>query len=777
MSEIEKTFDDKTQPQDYSTVKQRSRYRTYSRVRTSTVTGGKSKTGTVTSRSKSKSFSDQSILLDPEQWGSIEEEELIQAGTIIRNNYRLEEKIGEGGMGVVWKAVDLIQEEGDSRDVYVAIKFFSKDFKQHPDALKALVRESARYKRLIHSNIVKAYELSRIGDIVFIVMEFLNGIPLDEFIKQHPNGIPFKEAQQIIINMGDALAYAHQNGIAHLDFKPANVFYDPNKGVTKVIDFGIAQFIDLSEREKTKFNGSELRALTEAYASCEMLAELEPKPSDDIYALACVTYELLSGKHPFNKTRADQARLSKKIFPPKPIKGLKRTQYQALLRALAFERENRTPTADQFLKELLLSEPIIKKSSLAMAAGGIILLAAVFMAFIVINNVQDDDSQILSDNKKVQEIEKIEKIEKTEKTEKTKKQQLADFSKQYENCLHETGQHPVVEMTQCFRETLQKIALLAPKHRLLDDPNLPIIYAEATEQALSDNRHTEAEQLLSDWESLRPDDSQRRNALRERLIRIVEFEELSTALTSGDKARIESALGKLTGADEALRVEVLDSAEIREALLSYYMDESSRKAQNNAFPKALQLLDDALNILSVYPKAKNALTSHKVQLEEFKDKANQERLESFVVKLRRYLDSEQWLPDDSGEGIVEVLAQIKNIDPNSSVLKEAKLHQAFDRKIRQLVFAKGDTTLQIKDLFQAWENSLHFSEQNDNTLQHAINFVWLFYRKKGFEAKRRGDKDNAIKYFMFILELDWKKEVNKVMAKPVEDALSELMSN
>jgi serine/threonine protein kinase len=377
MSEIEEAFDEKTRRQDPSTVRQRSRARTFrNRPRPRPVTGS----------SKSRAFSDQSILASPEQWESIKEKEFFQAGTIIRDNYRLEEKIAEGGMGVVWKAVDLIQVAGDSRDVYVAIKFLTKDFKQHPNVLKALVREFARYKRLIHSNIVKAYELSRVGDIIFIVMEFLEGIPLEEFIKQHPNGVPLSQAEPIIRGMGEALAYAHQQDIAHLDFKPDNVFYDPNKGVTKVIDFGIAQFIEVSEREKTRFKVSELRALTEAYASCEMLADLEPKPHDDIYALACVTYELLSGKHPFNKTRADQARLSKELFPPKPLKGLKNKQYKALLRALAFERKNRTPTVKEFLAEFLLSKPIVNKFRLAMAGIFVLLsLAVFFVAFSVIN--------------------------------------------------------------------------------------------------------------------------------------------------------------------------------------------------------------------------------------------------------------------------------------------------------------------------------------------------------------------------------------------------------
>ncbi|TGO02233.1 hypothetical protein PN36_28345, partial [Candidatus Thiomargarita nelsonii] len=78
------------------------------------------------------------------QWGDIK----LESGIIIRNKYRLEEELGTGSMGLVWKAIDLIQEQGDARDSHVAIKFLNQDFKQHPDALKALVREFQRYQRV-----------------------------------------------------------------------------------------------------------------------------------------------------------------------------------------------------------------------------------------------------------------------------------------------------------------------------------------------------------------------------------------------------------------------------------------------------------------------------------------------------------------------------------------------------------------------------------------------------------------------------------------------------
>jgi len=299
----------------------------------------------------------------------------IKAGMLIKDNYRLIEPIGKGSMGVVWKAISLIQEQGESRNPYVAIKFLSRNFKQHPDALKALVREWNRYQKLNHPNIVRAYDLNRMGNTIFMVMEYLEGISLKQFIKANKHGIPLEDAKPIIQKLGNALSYIHKEGIAHLDFKPDNIIYDPKQKTIKIIDFGIARLINKSEREKTLYDPGNLSAYTKAYASREMFLDFDPAPTDDIYALACITYELLSGKHPFNKEAAIKAEAQKLVA--KPIKKLNSKQNKAVLHALAFKRQDRTPTADKFLLELF---PAKKKSSkkYTVIASIIFILLSIF---------------------------------------------------------------------------------------------------------------------------------------------------------------------------------------------------------------------------------------------------------------------------------------------------------------------------------------------------------------------------------------------------------------
>ncbi|MGA7801904.1 MAG: serine/threonine-protein kinase, partial [Gammaproteobacteria bacterium] len=259
-----------------------------------------------------------------------------RVGMTLKNRFVLESVVGRGGMGVVFKARDLRKEEAQDRNPYLAVKVLNEEFKRHPDSLKALQRESRKAQNLAHPNIVTVYDFDRDGATVYMTMEYLEGEPLDRLIKRDwPQGMPLKEALPIIEGMGQALAYAHQKGVVHSDFKPGNVFLTPD-GTVKVFDFGIAQatkHAGTDAGEQTLFDAGTLGALTPSYASVEMLEGGEPDPRDDIYALACASYQLLTGRHPFDKRPATDARDRK--LSPRPVAGLSRRQWRALAQGLA----------------------------------------------------------------------------------------------------------------------------------------------------------------------------------------------------------------------------------------------------------------------------------------------------------------------------------------------------------------------------------------------------------------------------------------------------------
>lgn len=272
-------------------------------------------------------------------------------GAVFRERFILESEIGQGGMGVVYCARDLRREEAGDRQNKIAIKVLAGTIKNDPDAYIALQREAKRAQQLAHPNIATVYDFDREGDIAYLCMELLEGHPLDQFLATTAaKGLPFDEALPIIKGMANGLAYAHERGIVHADFKPNNVFLT-DKGIVKILDFGIARVISQPGRTAlTVFDAGRLGAMTPSYASCEMFDRQDPDPRDDIYALACVTYELLTGSHPFSNLAAPQARAGN--LKPKPIDGLSTRQNRALQHGLAFARADRTPSAESFLEEL-----------------------------------------------------------------------------------------------------------------------------------------------------------------------------------------------------------------------------------------------------------------------------------------------------------------------------------------------------------------------------------------------------------------------------------------
>jgi serine/threonine protein kinase len=271
---------------------------------------------------------------------------------VVKERFVLERRLGEGGMGVVFKARDLRKEEARDRDPYVAIKFLNEEFRRRPEALMALQRETRRAQSLAHPNVVTVYDFDRDASLIYMTMEFLEGEPLDRFIQRHAQGLRFKDAWPIIEGCSRALAYAHQERVIHADFKPGNVFFGGARKV-KVLDFGIARALSRQGDERaagTRFDAGSLGALTPAYASPEMLLDEQPDPRDDVYALACVSYELLTGRHPFGGATAVKA--AHDGMTVKRAAGMGRRQHRALVRGLEFRQEDRTPTVEAFLDEM-----------------------------------------------------------------------------------------------------------------------------------------------------------------------------------------------------------------------------------------------------------------------------------------------------------------------------------------------------------------------------------------------------------------------------------------
>lgn len=294
--------------------------------------------------------------MNSSSWNHIAEAEaadFVTVGSLLKGRFYLEKEIGRGGMGVVYKARDERKVEARDRDPYVAVKVLNDEFRRHPDSLISLQRESRRSQQLAHDNIVRVYDFDKDRTIVFMTMEYVDGSDLKQLIREKAyNGMPLAQARPLIEGMARALSRAHAAGVVHSDFKPGNVMVTRD-GVPKVFDFGIARagkHMGDAVGEQTVFDAGTLGALTPAYASLEMIRGEDPVPGDDVYALGCVAFELLTGKHPYDKASAEVA--MREGRKPPPVKGLTKHQYKVLCASVAFTKAQRLKSANELVDGL-----------------------------------------------------------------------------------------------------------------------------------------------------------------------------------------------------------------------------------------------------------------------------------------------------------------------------------------------------------------------------------------------------------------------------------------
>ena len=211
------------------------------------------------------------------------------------DHYRIESKIGQGGMGVVYKARDT------RLDRAVAIKVLPPDLVASDSRRLRFVQEAKAASALNHSNIVTIHEIGSEGGADFIVMEYVEGRTLDELML--PHGMPVSEVLKYSVPIADALAIAHSAGIVHRDVKPSNVMVTPD-GRIKILDFGLAKLIELPDAvvdAPTRSRLTEAGAVigTAAYMSPEQAEGRHVDGRSDIFSFGAVIYEMVTGRKPF----------------------------------------------------------------------------------------------------------------------------------------------------------------------------------------------------------------------------------------------------------------------------------------------------------------------------------------------------------------------------------------------------------------------------------------------------------------------------------------------
>ena len=256
-------------------------------------------------------------------------------------NYKVLEKLGQGGMGTVYLAFDTRLERK------IALKVLNTDLSKDKIFLSRFKEEAKLLAKLNHQNITVLYNLLNFKGRWIMVMEYVDGVTVEQYLEKKPDGLKEGLAIKIVKEVLSGLHYAHLKGIIHRDIKPGNIMID-KKGQVKLMDFGIA--INKDTKRHTKV-GNIVGSIS--YIAPELIKGGVPSPKTDIYSLGIVLYEMLEGKLPFSSTNDYELMdMHLNTKPPKITREVDNQTLKVLNKSLSKNPKNRYASALEFYQAL-----------------------------------------------------------------------------------------------------------------------------------------------------------------------------------------------------------------------------------------------------------------------------------------------------------------------------------------------------------------------------------------------------------------------------------------
>jgi len=280
----------------------------------------------------------------------------LKPGMVLNSKYELIEQIGRGGMGVVWKARDIVG------DRLVALKFVPRDLQRFESEMQRVRDMFGKVHALNHQSICPLYNLEDGGTQIghYLVMKYLEGETLSEFVTRFDpqrKGLPFNKVAALLSRVAKALDYAHRYDVIHRDIKPSNIFLVKagNRYEVQIIDFGLAAEVRssmLRVSQQTQYD----TAGTYPYMAPEQFRGRRQTAATDQYALAVVAYELLAGHLPFE---GDFKILKEAVLNDKPetIRTIPNDANATLMKALAKDAVDRFGNCEAFVKAMGTPSP------------------------------------------------------------------------------------------------------------------------------------------------------------------------------------------------------------------------------------------------------------------------------------------------------------------------------------------------------------------------------------------------------------------------------------
>lgn len=264
-------------------------------------------------------------------------------GEVLGGRYRIENRLGSGGMAVVYKAEDAVLGRP------VALKTLHRHYAEHDSFRRRFKQEARAMASLDHENVVKVYDISREGDVPFIVAECVEGRDLGVMLSERGGSLNEEFTRRVVSQLLHGLSYAHRMGIIHRDIKPSNILLTP-EGTVKVADFGIARIVnEEAPEEPGEIVGSA------RYMSPEQLQGKEATPRSDIYSVGIVLYHCLTGSPPFSGDLKSLVNQQLHEVPEPPRKLNRKISYHmesVVLRALSKDPANRYRSARAMLEDM-----------------------------------------------------------------------------------------------------------------------------------------------------------------------------------------------------------------------------------------------------------------------------------------------------------------------------------------------------------------------------------------------------------------------------------------